>query len=72
MGQIGGAGRPENDLGCLEQLLLYEEEHYLAGKLPLRDDLGKVLHGVKEYHERNVGPLRFHASQSKWIGYHRL
>ncbi|GFT34719.1 hypothetical protein TNCV_2898611 [Trichonephila clavipes] len=26
----------ENDVGSLKQLLLYAEEHYLAGKLPLR------------------------------------
>ncbi|GFW37560.1 uncharacterized protein TNCV_861651 [Trichonephila clavipes] len=62
----------ENDVGSLEQLLLYADEHYLAGKLPLGDHLGKVLHGVKEYHQRNVDPLRFHASQLKWTGYHRL
>ncbi|GFV50525.1 uncharacterized protein TNCV_4032451 [Trichonephila clavipes] len=48
----------ENDVGSLEQLLLYADEHYLAGKLPLGDHLGKVLHGVEEYHERSVGPLR--------------
>ncbi|GFV50441.1 uncharacterized protein TNCV_626841 [Trichonephila clavipes] len=62
----------ENNVGSLEQLLLYADEHYLAGKLPLGDHLRKVLHGVKEYHQRNVGPLRFHASQLKWTGYHRL
>ncbi|GFU84704.1 uncharacterized protein TNCV_2126451 [Trichonephila clavipes] len=62
----------ENDVKSLEQLLLYADEHYLAGKLPLGDHLGKVLHGVEEYHQRNVGPLRFHASQLKWTGYHRL
>ncbi|GFV15798.1 uncharacterized protein TNCV_987811 [Trichonephila clavipes] len=62
----------KNDVGCLEQLLLYADEHYLAGKLRLGDHLGKVLHGVEEYHQRNVGPLRFHASQLKWTGYHRL
>ncbi|GFU66955.1 uncharacterized protein TNCV_4296071 [Trichonephila clavipes] len=62
----------ENDVGCLEQLLLYADEHYLAGKLPLGDHLGKVLHGSEEYHQRNVGPLRFHASELKWTGYHRL
>ncbi|GFV74735.1 uncharacterized protein TNCV_1039731 [Trichonephila clavipes] len=62
----------ENDVGSLEQLLLYADEHYLAGKLPLGDHLGKALHGVEEYHQRNVGPLRFHASQLKWTGYHRL
>ncbi|GFX41645.1 uncharacterized protein TNCV_3110411 [Trichonephila clavipes] len=61
-----------NDVGSLEQLLLYADEHYLAVKLPLGDHLGKVLHGVEEYHQRNVGPLRFHASQFKWTGYHRL
>ncbi|GFT56169.1 15-hydroxyprostaglandin dehydrogenase [Trichonephila clavipes] len=62
----------ENDVGSLEQLLLYVDEHYLARKVPLGDHLGKVLHGVEEYHQRNVGPLRFHASQLKWTGYHRL
>ncbi|GFW13405.1 uncharacterized protein TNCV_1879071 [Trichonephila clavipes] len=48
----------ENDVGSLEQLLQYADEHYFAGKLPLEDHLGKVLHGVEEYHQRNVGPLR--------------
>ncbi|GFX13205.1 uncharacterized protein TNCV_2989691 [Trichonephila clavipes] len=62
----------ENDVGSLEQLLLYADEHYLAGKLPLGDHLGKVLRGVKEYPQPNVGPLRFHASQLKGTGYHRL
>ncbi|GFW75483.1 hypothetical protein TNCV_4426661 [Trichonephila clavipes] len=27
--------KSENDVGSLEQLLLYTDEHYLAGKLPL-------------------------------------
>ncbi|GFX99487.1 uncharacterized protein TNCV_3039621 [Trichonephila clavipes] len=63
---------PENDVESFEQLLLYADEHYLARKLPLGDHLGKVQHGVKEYHQRNVGPLRFHTSQLKWTGYHRL
>ncbi|GFX71183.1 15-hydroxyprostaglandin dehydrogenase [Trichonephila clavipes] len=58
----------ENDVGSLKQLLLYAEELYLAGKLPVGDHLGKVLHGVEEYHQRNVGPLSFHASQLKWTG----
>ncbi|GFW53562.1 uncharacterized protein TNCV_4814681 [Trichonephila clavipes] len=31
----------ENDVGSLEQLFLYADEHYLAGKLPLGDHLGK-------------------------------
>ncbi|GFW23451.1 15-hydroxyprostaglandin dehydrogenase [Trichonephila clavipes] len=62
----------EKDVVSLEQLLLYADEYYLAGKLPLGDHLGKVLHGVEEYHQRNVGPMRFHASQLKWTGYHRL
>ncbi|GFV73620.1 15-hydroxyprostaglandin dehydrogenase [Trichonephila clavipes] len=55
----------ENDVGSLEKLLLYADENCIAGKLPLGDHLGKVLHGVKEYHQRNVGPLRFHASTIK-------
>ncbi|GFX88521.1 15-hydroxyprostaglandin dehydrogenase [Trichonephila clavipes] len=62
----------ENDVGSLEQLLLYVDELYLAVKSPLGDHLGKVLHGVEEYHQRNVGPLRLHAPQLKWTGYHRL
>ncbi|GFX01619.1 15-hydroxyprostaglandin dehydrogenase [Trichonephila clavipes] len=36
----------ENEVGSLEQLLLYADEHYLAGKLPLGHHLGKVQHGV--------------------------
>ncbi|GFW61075.1 uncharacterized protein TNCV_4872851 [Trichonephila clavipes] len=44
----------KNDVGCLEQLLLYADEHYLAGKLPLGDHLGKVLHWVEEYHQRSA------------------
>ncbi|GFX81067.1 hypothetical protein TNCV_1910601 [Trichonephila clavipes] len=47
----------ENDVGGLEKLLLYADEHYLAGKLPLGNNLAKVLHEVEEYHQRNVGPL---------------
>ncbi|GFX61790.1 uncharacterized protein TNCV_1382881 [Trichonephila clavipes] len=62
----------ENDVGSLEQLLLYADEHYLAGKLPMGDHLGKVLYGVEEYHQRNVGPLRFHTSQLKRTSYQRL
>ncbi|GFS65160.1 15-hydroxyprostaglandin dehydrogenase [Trichonephila clavipes] len=61
-GQIEGSGPAmeefEIDVESLEQLLLYADEHYLAGKLPLRDHLGKVHHGVEEYHQRNVGPLK--------------
>ncbi|GFX58348.1 uncharacterized protein TNCV_205351 [Trichonephila clavipes] len=62
----------ENDIESLEQLLLYADEHCLAEQLPLGDHLGKVLHGVEEYHQRNVGPLRFGASQLKRTGDHRL
>ncbi|GFX90096.1 15-hydroxyprostaglandin dehydrogenase [Trichonephila clavipes] len=40
----------ENDVGSLKQLLLYADEHYLAGKLLLGDHLRNVLHGVEEYH----------------------
>ncbi|GFX96318.1 15-hydroxyprostaglandin dehydrogenase [Trichonephila clavipes] len=36
----------ENDVGSLEQHLLYADEHYLAGKLPLGDHLGKLLLGM--------------------------
>ncbi|GFW11264.1 uncharacterized protein TNCV_3807841 [Trichonephila clavipes] len=56
--KIGGSGPAmeefENVVGSLEQLLLYVDEHYLAGKLPLGDHLGKVLHGVEEYHQRRL------------------
>ncbi|GFX94609.1 15-hydroxyprostaglandin dehydrogenase [Trichonephila clavipes] len=62
----------ENGVGSLEQLLLYADEHYLTGKLPLVDHLRKVLHGIEEYHQRKFDPLRFHASYLKWTGYHRL
>ncbi|GFX67505.1 uncharacterized protein TNCV_3463941 [Trichonephila clavipes] len=58
----------ENDVGSLEQLLLYADEHYPTEKLPLEDHLGMVLHGVEEYHQRKFGPSRFHASQLKWTG----
>ncbi|GFW50495.1 hypothetical protein TNCV_2887981 [Trichonephila clavipes] len=33
----------ENDVGSPEQLLLYADEHDLAGKLTLRDHLGKAM-----------------------------
>ncbi|GFV20027.1 uncharacterized protein TNCV_1154281 [Trichonephila clavipes] len=60
----------EKDVGSLEQLLLYADEHYLAGKLPLGDHLGKVLHGVEEYHQRNVGwPVKVPRITT---GYHRI
>ena len=58
------------DVGSLEQLLLYADEHYLAGKSHLGDHLGKVLHGVEEHHQHNVGPLSFRAAQLEWTGYH--
>ncbi|GFX42188.1 15-hydroxyprostaglandin dehydrogenase [Trichonephila clavipes] len=44
----------ENDVGSLEQLLLYANEHYPAGKLLLEDHLEKILHGFEKYHQRNV------------------
>ncbi|GFS48543.1 uncharacterized protein TNCV_309741 [Trichonephila clavipes] len=44
----------ENDVGSLEQLLLYADENYLAGKLPLGDHLRKDLHGVEEYPQRHL------------------
>ncbi|GFT78576.1 hypothetical protein TNCV_4491611 [Trichonephila clavipes] len=56
-GEWAGMEESENDVGNLEQLL-YADEHYLVGKLPLGDHLGKILHGVEEYHQRNVGSLR--------------
>ncbi|GFU54352.1 uncharacterized protein TNCV_3238691 [Trichonephila clavipes] len=33
----------ENDVGSREQLLLYADEHHLAGKLPLGNHLGKAM-----------------------------
>ncbi|GFU70123.1 15-hydroxyprostaglandin dehydrogenase [Trichonephila clavipes] len=33
----------ENGVGSLKQLLLYADEHYLPGKLPLGDHLGKAM-----------------------------
>ncbi|GFV78064.1 15-hydroxyprostaglandin dehydrogenase [Trichonephila clavipes] len=44
-GTIRGSGlameESENDVGSLEQLLLHADEHYIAGKLPVGDHLGK-------------------------------
>ncbi|GBM08918.1 PiggyBac transposable element-derived protein 4 [Araneus ventricosus] len=40
----------EHDVGSLEQLELYEDDHYLDGKLPLEDHLRNVLRGVEECH----------------------
>ncbi|GFW85699.1 uncharacterized protein TNCV_853491 [Trichonephila clavipes] len=45
--------KSENHVGSIEQILLYADEHYPAGKLPLGDHLEKVQHDVKEYHQRN-------------------
>ncbi|GFU95510.1 hypothetical protein TNCV_2729641 [Trichonephila clavipes] len=64
--------KSENDVESLEQLLLYADEHYVAGKLHPGDYLGNILHEGEKYHQHNVGSLRFHASQLKWTGYHRL
>ncbi|GFW80997.1 uncharacterized protein TNCV_4803651 [Trichonephila clavipes] len=44
----------------------------LLENCPWETILGQVLHVVEEYHQRNVGLLRFHASQLKWTGNHRL
>ncbi|GFX38342.1 uncharacterized protein TNCV_3813881 [Trichonephila clavipes] len=52
-GERAAVEEAENDVGSLEQLLLYADENYLAGKLPLGDYLGKVLHGVDECHQLN-------------------
>ncbi|GFV73738.1 histone-lysine N-methyltransferase SETMAR [Trichonephila clavipes] len=38
----------ENVVGSLEQLLLYADEHYLAGKLPLGDHLERFYMGSKK------------------------
>ncbi|GFU28659.1 uncharacterized protein TNCV_468541 [Trichonephila clavipes] len=72
LGSRSAMEESENDVGSIEQLLLYADEYYLAGKLPLGDHLGNILHGVEEHHQRNVGPLRLHASELKWNGYHKL
>ncbi|GFV58106.1 hypothetical protein TNCV_2109341 [Trichonephila clavipes] len=41
--QVSGPAMEESekDVETLEKLLLYADEHYLAGKLPLEDHLGK-------------------------------
>ncbi|GBM20887.1 hypothetical protein AVEN_253696-1 [Araneus ventricosus] len=62
----------EHDVGCLEQLELYADEHYLAGKLPLEDHVAKVPLGVEKCHKHKAGPLRFHVPQLEWTGLHRL
>ncbi|GBN42742.1 hypothetical protein AVEN_114407-1 [Araneus ventricosus] len=62
----------EHDVGSLKKLELYADEHYLAGKLPLEDHLGKVPRGVKKCHQLDAGPLRFHVPHLEWIGLHRL
>ncbi|GBM51951.1 hypothetical protein AVEN_194248-1 [Araneus ventricosus] len=62
----------EHDVGSLEKLELYADEHYLARKLPLEDHLGKVPRGAEEYHQDNAGPLRFHVPQLEWTDLHRL
>ncbi|GBM80256.1 hypothetical protein AVEN_221669-1 [Araneus ventricosus] len=62
----------EHDAGSLEQLELYADEHYLDGKLPLEDHLGKVPREVEECHQHNAGPLRFHVPQLEWTGLQRL
>ncbi|GFW60532.1 uncharacterized protein TNCV_568801 [Trichonephila clavipes] len=61
--------KSENDVGSLEQLLLYTDEHYLARKLPLGDHLGKTLiclgttvdavAGVKGSAQKGLLDLRF-------------
>ncbi|GFU31454.1 15-hydroxyprostaglandin dehydrogenase [Trichonephila clavipes] len=47
-GSLPAMEESENEVISLEQLLLYADEHYLAGKLSLGENLGKVLHGVEE------------------------
>ncbi|GFV64297.1 probable RNA-directed DNA polymerase from transposon X-element [Trichonephila clavipes] len=54
----------ENDVGSLEQLLLYADEHYLAGKLPLGDHLGKDLYNSDHFpiilsHDYDTGGKTF-------------
>ncbi|GFT20738.1 uncharacterized protein TNCV_3847811 [Trichonephila clavipes] len=64
----------ENDVGSLEQLLLYADEHYLAGKSPLGNHLGNILHGVEEYHQRNGDstPVHGYHLSAKQTGYSSL
>lgn len=52
----------EHNVGNFEQLELYADKHYLAQKMPLGNHLGKIPRGVKECHQHNGGPLRFHIS----------
>ncbi|GFX69249.1 hypothetical protein TNCV_3564251 [Trichonephila clavipes] len=40
-GERAAMEESENDVGSLEQPLLYEDEHYLTGKLRLGDHVGK-------------------------------
>ncbi|GFX81390.1 15-hydroxyprostaglandin dehydrogenase [Trichonephila clavipes] len=77
----------ENDVGSREQLLLYADDHYLAGKLPLGDHLGKAM-APRPLHQlcgqcdveqwelyRSPGRLRSRtrlSSVSKQIGIHHL
>ncbi|GFU92120.1 uncharacterized protein TNCV_5027081 [Trichonephila clavipes] len=62
----------ENDVGSLEQILLYADEHYLAGKLPPGRPFRKRSYmGSKNIINVTLGPLRFNASQ-KWTGYHAV
>ncbi|GFV04315.1 hypothetical protein TNCV_919361 [Trichonephila clavipes] len=49
---------------CMPTSIILLENCFLGNHLA-------VLHGVEEYHQRNVGPLRFYASQLKWTVYHR-
>lgn len=59
-------------IGSLEQLRLYADEYYVAGKLPLKDHLGKVTRGFEECHQHNAGPLRFQVPQLDGTCYQRL
>lgn len=54
----------EHDVRSLE-----EDENYLAGKLLLKDYLGKAPCGIEKYHQHNAGALRFHIPQLEWTGY---
>ncbi|GFX46942.1 hypothetical protein TNCV_315651 [Trichonephila clavipes] len=46
----------ENDVGSLEQLSLYADEHFLAGKLPLGDHLEKSYMGSKNIINVTLAP----------------
>lgn len=49
----------EHDVGSLELLGLYANEHYLARNFPLEYHLGTVSPGVEECPQHNADPAKF-------------